>query len=122
MPHAVNSIDEKFEGFDIWKIRNLAESLTSVQELKDIPEMLKAVQKYLREEEKEARESPATKSFAYHLHLDDSVITKDLTGTTIYNSKQALNEIKFDIIVDNWTFSTVATGLIFLVKAHEMAY
>ena len=49
--------DEKFEGFDIWKIRNLAESLTRVQELKDKPEMLKAVQKYLKEEEREARQA-----------------------------------------------------------------
>ncbi|MCK4844675.1 MAG: hypothetical protein KAS95_03285 [Candidatus Heimdallarchaeota archaeon] len=64
----------------------------------------------------------ATISFAYHLYLEDAIVTRDLNGTTIYYSEQALNEIKFDIIVDNWTFSPEATGLIFLVKAHEMAY
>ncbi len=49
--------DEKFEGFDIWKIRNKAEALQSVQELKDKPEMLKAVQKYIKEEIQEKREA-----------------------------------------------------------------
>ena len=50
MPESCNA-EDKFEGFDVWKIRDKAEALTSVQELKDKPEMLKAVQKYLREEE-----------------------------------------------------------------------
>jgi len=53
----ISSDEQKYEGFDIWKIRNLAESLEKVQELKDKPEMLKAVQKYLAEEEKEARKA-----------------------------------------------------------------
>ena len=58
MPHSIDmGPDEKFEGFDIWKIRSLSEALTSVQELKDKPEMLKAVQKYLEEEVKEKRGS-----------------------------------------------------------------
>lgn len=52
----VCSPDEKFEGFDIWKIRSLSEALTAVQELKDKPEMLKAVQKYIREEIQEGKE------------------------------------------------------------------
>lgn len=47
--------DEKFEGFDIWKIRSKAEALQAVQELKDKPEMLKAVQKYIADEVQKAR-------------------------------------------------------------------
>lgn len=51
------SPDEKFEGFDIWVIKDKAHALQAVQELKDKPEMLKAVQKYIKEEIAEKREA-----------------------------------------------------------------
>lgn len=47
--------DQKFEGFDIWVIRQKSEALQAVQELQDKPEMLKAVQKYIREEIQEGK-------------------------------------------------------------------
>jgi len=55
MPGFPMNPDEKFEGFDFFLIKEKAHALTSVRELKDKPEMLKAVQKYLEEEAKEAR-------------------------------------------------------------------
>ncbi len=58
MPHVDTATpDQKFEGFDIWVIRGKAEALQAVQELKDKPEMLKAVQKYIKEEIQEKREA-----------------------------------------------------------------
>ena len=54
MPSTDTVEDEKYEGFDIWKIRGAADSFKSLQEIKDKPEMLKAVQKYLKEEQDEA--------------------------------------------------------------------
>lgn len=57
MPHLECSMDEKYEGFDIWVIRNAAESFQKLQELKDKPEMLKAVQKYLKEEQEETKKA-----------------------------------------------------------------
>lgn len=55
MPHSIDSPDQKFEGFDIWVIRAKSEALQAVQELKEKPEMLKAVQKYIKDEIQEAR-------------------------------------------------------------------
>lgn len=55
MPGFPTSPDEKFEGFDFFLIKEKAHALQSVQELKEKPEMLKAVQKYLEEEAKETR-------------------------------------------------------------------
>ena len=49
--------DEKFEGFDFFLIKEKAHALQSVQELKDKPEMLNAVQKYIKEEIQEKREA-----------------------------------------------------------------
>jgi hypothetical protein len=55
MPELACSADEKYEGFDIWVIRNAADSLKKAKELKDKPEMLKAVEKYLQEEQAEIK-------------------------------------------------------------------
>jgi len=55
MSDSVSSKTEKFEGFDIWEIRTKADSLKAVQELNDKPEMLKAVQKYIKEEIQESK-------------------------------------------------------------------
>ena len=48
--------DEKYEGFDIWEIRSKADAVKCIQELTKKPEMQKAVQKYLREEETKAKQ------------------------------------------------------------------
>jgi len=49
------SPDDKYEGFDIWKIRSKAEALESLKELKDKPEMKAAVLKYIEDEIKEGK-------------------------------------------------------------------
>lgn len=64
----------------------------------------------------------ATISFVYHIYLEDVVVTQDLNGTEVTYNVKGLKEIKFDIIVDNWTFSPGAAGLLFNVKVHENQY
>ncbi|MHA1200517.1 MAG: hypothetical protein ACTSQF_14445 [Candidatus Heimdallarchaeaceae archaeon] len=64
----------------------------------------------------------ATISFVYHLYLEDIVVTQELNDTIVTYNVKGLKEIKFDIIVDNWTFSPGAAGLIFNVKVHENQY
>ncbi len=71
-------------------------------------------------------ENGATISFVFHVYLEDILITEEINETntiitTTYQIK-SVSEIKFDIIVDNWTFSPEATGLVFAVKIHELAY
>lgn len=67
-------------------------------------------------------------TFVYHLYLEDRTVTREVTNTnttttnTVVYTAKALTEVKFDIVVSNWTFSPGATGLAFLVKVHELAY
>ncbi|MHA2358450.1 MAG: hypothetical protein ACXABK_06760, partial [Candidatus Heimdallarchaeaceae archaeon] len=64
----------------------------------------------------------ATITFAFHLFLEDTVVTYERNGTVYSYEAKALSEVKFDIVVDNWEFTPEATGLIFHVKIHEMEY
>ena len=47
------SPDEKYEGFDIYVIREASRAVKHVQELSKKKELSKAVQKYLKEEKEE---------------------------------------------------------------------
>ena len=65
----------------------------------------------------------ATIQFVYHIYLEDQVVEQALDNeTTVYYAVKGLKEIKFDIIVSDWTFSPGAAGLIFDVKVHELRY
>ena len=64
----------------------------------------------------------ATIAFVYHIYLEDIVVTEDLNDTTITYNVKGLKEIKFDIIVDDWTFTPGAAGLFFNVKVHDNQY
>lgn len=64
----------------------------------------------------------ATITFVYHVYLQDVVITQDLNGTIVSFTTKGLEEIKFDIIINNWIFTPGATGLVFNVKVHELRY
>ena len=65
----------------------------------------------------------ATLQFVYHIYLEDQVVEQTLDNeTTVYYSVKGLKEIKFDIIVSDWTFSPGAAGLVFNVKVHELRY
>ena len=61
-------------------------------------------------------------SFVYHLYLEDQTVTKELNNSRVAYFAEALTQVKFDIIVSNWTFSPNATGLVFLVNVHELAF
>ena len=64
----------------------------------------------------------ATISFVYHIYLEEITVTKELNNSKVAYVAHGLKEIKFDIIVNNWSFSDNATGLIFLVNVHELAF
>ncbi len=64
----------------------------------------------------------ATISFEYHIYLEEIEVTKKLNDTTIVYKTKGLQEVKFDIIVDNWNFTPGAVGLIFNIKVHELQY
>ena len=65
----------------------------------------------------------ATIQFVYHIYLEDQVVEQVLDeNTTVYYPVKGLKEIKFDIIVSDWTFSPGAAGLVFDVKVHELRY
>ncbi len=58
MPHLETmEPDQKYEGFDMYLIRQGARALQEIQELAGKPEMLKAVRKYLEEEQAETKKA-----------------------------------------------------------------
>ncbi len=64
----------------------------------------------------------ATITFVYHVYLKDVVVTQDLNGTIVSFTTKGLEEIKFDIIINNWDFTPGAAGLVFNLKVHEIKY
>ena len=64
----------------------------------------------------------ATISFVYHLYLVETEVTQTLNDTVIAYKVKELEEVKFDIIVDNWNFTPGAVGLVFNIKVHELQY
>ena len=64
----------------------------------------------------------ATISFVYHLYLEETEVSQTLDDTVIVYKVKGLQEVKFDIIVDNWNFTPEAVGLIFNIKVHELQY
>ena len=58
MPHLeTGKMNEKFEGFDMFIVRQASRALNEVAELSDKPKLLKAAQKYLEVEKNEANEA-----------------------------------------------------------------
>jgi hypothetical protein len=64
----------------------------------------------------------ATISFVYHLYLVETEVTQTYNDTVIVYKVKELEEVKFDIIVDNWNFTPDAVGLVFNIKVHELQY
>ncbi len=64
----------------------------------------------------------ATLTFVYHVYLEDVTVTQTLDDTTYTYEVKALQEVKFDIIIDGWTFSEGTVGLALHVKIHENRY
>jgi hypothetical protein len=64
----------------------------------------------------------ATITFVYHVYLEDITVEEDINGTIVSYTVKGLEEIKFDIIVNNWNFTPGAQGLVFGVKVHELQY
>ncbi|UJG43958.1 MAG: hypothetical protein K9W46_01945 [Candidatus Heimdallarchaeum endolithica] len=65
----------------------------------------------------------ATISFIFHVFTKDTTVTRVLNdNTTVTYEVKALSEIKFDIVVSNWTFTEGAVGLTFVTTVHELAY
>ena len=61
----------------------------------------------------------ATLTFVYHVYLEDVTVTQTIDDVEYTNDIKGLKEIKFDIIIDGWTFSEDAVGLALHVKVHE---
>ena len=61
-------------------------------------------------------------SFVFHIYTEDVTITQKLNETTVTYESKAISEIKFDIIINNWSFSENATGVTVLTNIHELAY
>ncbi len=64
----------------------------------------------------------ATITFVYHVYLVDVLVEEDINGTLVSYTVKGLEEIKFDIIVNNWNFTPAAQGLVFGIKVHELQY
>ncbi len=64
----------------------------------------------------------ATLTFVYHVYLEDVTVTQTINDTTYTHEVKALQEVKFDIIIEGWTFSEDAVGLAIHVKIHENRY
>ena len=64
----------------------------------------------------------ATITFVYHVYLEDVVVEEEIDGTIVSYTVKGLEEIKFDIIVNNWNFTPGAQGLVFAIKVHELQY
>ncbi|UJG41154.1 MAG: hypothetical protein K9W45_01515 [Candidatus Heimdallarchaeum aukensis] len=65
----------------------------------------------------------ATISFIFHVFTEDTTVTRVLNdSTTVTYDVKALSEVKFDIVVSNWTFTEGAVGLTFITTIHELAY
>ena len=56
MPH-FETMDEKFEGFEIYIVRQASRALQEVQELSNKPKLLAAAKKYLEKEKKEIEDA-----------------------------------------------------------------
>ncbi len=61
-------------------------------------------------------------TFVYYVFFEDTTVTQEINGTEYTNNVQALTEVKFDIIVENWVFSEDAIGLALQTRIHENAY
>lgn len=64
----------------------------------------------------------ATLTFVYHVYLEDITVTQTLDDITYTYEVKALQEVKFDIVISDWTFSEGAVGLALHVKIHENQY
>ena len=64
----------------------------------------------------------ATLTFIYHVYLEDVTVTQTINDTTYTYDVKALQEVKFDIVIEDWTFSEGAVGLALHVKVHENRY
>ncbi len=64
----------------------------------------------------------ATLTFVYNVYLEDVTVTETIDGITYTYDVKGLKEVKFDIIIDGWTFSEEAVGLALHVKVHENRY
>jgi hypothetical protein len=61
----------------------------------------------------------ATLTFVYHVYLEDVTVTQTIDDVEYTHEVKGLKEVKFDIIIDGWTFSEDAVGLALHVKVHE---
>lgn len=57
MPEMCSVEMEKFEGIDIWEVRNAASTLKEAVDLGEKPELLEAAKKWLKEERMKSREA-----------------------------------------------------------------
>ncbi|MBY9001734.1 MAG: hypothetical protein KGD64_12525 [Candidatus Heimdallarchaeota archaeon] len=64
----------------------------------------------------------ATLTFVYNVYLEDKTVTQTLNDTTYTYEVKALKEVKFDIIIEGWTFSEGVVGLALHAKIHENRY